>query len=224
MNFDDDVAKELSADTSKEGYVSEETDSRFQLLTKLISTPETLSEDEESFRKLEKLIRSDFLKLCSGIGIPGESALYNELLLMLSDLRKLIEFPYLANKNLLAVGGGFSAGKSRFLNSIVGEELLLPEGIQPTTAIPTWRLEKFSNRDFLRWEKVAELFYASERKNCKQDSSLIRIFLLNSNAQDFWFCETQFCSEKDLNRNLVTQEGAKILFTSKSTCKYPSPI
>ncbi len=138
MNFDDDVAKELSADTSKEGYVSEETDSRFQLLTKLISTPETLSEDEESFRKLEKLIRSDFLKLCSGIGIPGESALYNELLLMLSDLRKLIEFPYLANKNLLAVGGGFSAGKSRFLNSIVGEELLLPEGIQPTTAIPTY--------------------------------------------------------------------------------------
>lgn len=82
-----------------------------------------------------------------------------------------------------------------------------------------WRLEKFSNREFLRWEKVAELFYASERKNCKQNSSLIRIFLLNSNAQDFWFCETQFCSEKDLNRNLVTQEGAKILFTSKSTCK-----
>ena len=64
MSFYDDVAKELSADTSKEGYVSEETDSRFQLLTKLISTPETLSEDEESFRKLEKLIRSDFLKLC----------------------------------------------------------------------------------------------------------------------------------------------------------------
>lgn len=87
-----------------------------------------------------------------------------------------------------------------------------------------WRLEKFSNREFLRWEKVAELFYAPERENCKQNSSLIRIFLLNSNAQDFWFCETQFCAEKDLNRNLVTQEGAKILFTSKSTCKNPSSI
>ena len=138
MSFDDDVAQELSADASKDGNVSEEADSRFQLLTKLISTPETLSEDEESFRKLEKLIRSDFLKLCSGIGIPGECALYNELLLTLSDLRELIEFPYLANKNILAVGGGFSAGKSRFLNSIVGEDLLLPEGIQPTTAIPTY--------------------------------------------------------------------------------------
>ena len=85
-----------------------------------------------------------------------------------------------------------------------------------------WRLEKFNNRDFLRWEKVAELFYASEREKSKQNSSLIRNLLLNSNTQDFWFCETQFCSEKDLNRNLVTQEGAKILFTSKNTCKSPS--
>lgn len=88
----------------------------------------------------------------------------------------------------------------------------------------SWRLEKFNNREFLRWEKVAELFYALERENSKQNSSLIRFFLLNSNTQDFWFCETQFCAEKDLNRNLVTQEGAKILFTSKSTCKNPSSI
>ena len=91
-------------------------------------------------------------------------------------------------------------------------------------SLKTWRLEKFNNREFLRWEKVAELFYASERENSKQNSSLIRFFLLNSNTQDFWFCETQFCAEKDLNRNLVTQEGAKILFTSKSTCKSPSSI
>ena len=86
-----------------------------------------------------------------------------------------------------------------------------------------WRLEKFSNRDFLRWEKVAELFYAPERENSQQNSSLIRNLLLNSKAQDFWFCETQFCAEKDLNRNLVTQEGAKILFPLKSTCKSPFP-
>ena len=88
----------------------------------------------------------------------------------------------------------------------------------------SWRLEKFSNREFLRWEKVDELFYAPEREKSKQNSSLIRNLLLNSNTQDFWFCETRFSFEKDLNRNLVIQEGAKILFTSKSTCKYPSPI
>ena len=47
-----------------------------------------------------------------------------------------------------------------------------------------WRLEKFSNREFLRWEKVVELFYAPEREKSKQTSSLIRFFLLNSNTQD----------------------------------------
>lgn len=138
MDLSAAVAARKAAIASEECNLAEEADRRFNLLKKLISTPETLSEDEESFRKLEKLIRSDFLKLCSGIGIPGECALYNELLLTLSDLHELIEFPYLANKNILAVGGGFSAGKSRFLNSIVGEDLLLPEGIQPTTAIPTY--------------------------------------------------------------------------------------
>ena len=74
MSFDDD-AKELSAELSAGRNAQDETDSRFQLLKKLISTPETLSKDEESFRQLEKLIRFDFLKLCSGIGIPGECAL-----------------------------------------------------------------------------------------------------------------------------------------------------
>ena len=36
-----------------------------------------------------------------------------------------------------------------------------------SSSVEWWRLEKFNNREFLRWEKVAELFYASERKNCK---------------------------------------------------------
>lgn len=65
------------------------------------------------------------------------------------------------------------------------------------------------------------MFYASEREKSKQNSSLIRNLLLNSNTQDFWFCETQFCSEKDLNRNLAIQEGAKILFPLKKHLQEP---
>ena len=113
-------------------------DDRFRLISTLISTPDTLSDGAKEFKTLEKLIRTDFLKLASGVGIPGESALYNSLLTLLSDLRDLVEFPHLANKNVLAVGGGFSSGKSGFLNSILGEENLLPEGIRETTAIPTY--------------------------------------------------------------------------------------
>lgn len=42
---------------------------------------------------------------------------------------------------MVAVGGGFSAGKSTFLNNLLGLKLKLPEDIDPTTAIPTYCLK-----------------------------------------------------------------------------------
>lgn len=39
---------------------------------------------------------------------------------------------------MVAVGGGFSAGKSTFLNNLLGLKLKLPEDTLPTTAIPTY--------------------------------------------------------------------------------------
>ncbi|GAA8744400.1 hypothetical protein HpDR98_10070 [Helicobacter pylori] len=44
-------------------------------------------------------------------------------------------------KNMVAVGGGFSAGKSTFLNNLLGLKLKLPEHMDPTTAIPTYCLK-----------------------------------------------------------------------------------
>ncbi|GAA8336520.1 hypothetical protein HpNP141_11690 [Helicobacter pylori] len=38
-------------------------------------------------------------------------------------------------------GGGFSAGKSTFLNNLLGLKLKLPEDMKPTTAIPTYCLK-----------------------------------------------------------------------------------
>ena len=122
-------------------------DSRFRLLSRLISTPDVLSDGEREFRALEKLIRSrgkgkedksEFLFITSKVGMPGESEKYEKLLFFLEDLHVLVTFPYLANKNILAVGGEFSAGKSCFLNAVFGEENLLPTDPNPTTAIPTY--------------------------------------------------------------------------------------
>ncbi len=42
---------------------------------------------------------------------------------------------------MVAVGGGFSAGKSTFLNNLLGLKLKLPEDMNPTTAIPTYCLK-----------------------------------------------------------------------------------
>lgn len=46
-------------------------------------------------------------------------------------------FDRLIGKNVVALGGGFSSGKSSFLNSLLGEELL-PSDITPSTSVPAY--------------------------------------------------------------------------------------
>ena len=157
-------------------------DSRFRLISRLISTPDVLSDGEREFQALKKLIQSDFLELTSTVGKPGESKLYAELLKLLEGLHELVNFPYRANKNILAVGGEFSAGKSRFLNSVFGEENLLPTDPNPTTAIPTYLIygedEKISAlNSFSRLQNLSkeELNAISHGFNANQTEAESRI-------------------------------------------------
>lgn len=66
-------------------------------------------------------------------------------LLTLQEIKKELQlvasYPSLFQKNIVAVGGGFSAGKSTFLNNLLGLKLKLPEDMNPTTAIPTYCLK-----------------------------------------------------------------------------------
>ena len=51
--------------------------------------------------------------------------------------KEFILFDHLIGKNIVALGGSFSSGKSSFLNSIMGEELL-PSDITPSTSVPAY--------------------------------------------------------------------------------------
>ncbi len=57
------------------------------------------------------------------------------------ELQLVASYPSLFQKTIVAVGGGFSTGKSTFLNNLLGLKLKLPEHIDPTTAIPTYCLK-----------------------------------------------------------------------------------
>lgn len=57
------------------------------------------------------------------------------------ELQLVASYPSLFQKNMVAVGGGFSAGKSTFLNNLLGLKLKLPEDTDYTTAIPTYCLK-----------------------------------------------------------------------------------
>jgi len=169
-----------STETSLQRAVSVDVDARFGLIKKLISTPEKLEGVAAEYFSLEEMIRRDFLKLAGANGIPGESRLFNEMLLLLKDLRDLVEFPHLANKNILAIGGGFSSGKSRFINAMLGGERILPTGINPTTAIPTFittgecetlrSLNTFNRSEALSRQDFAAISHAFNENTTEQSS------------------------------------------------------
>lgn len=51
--------------------------------------------------------------------------------------RDFILYDRLIGKNIIALGGGFSSGKSSFLNAIMGRNVL-PSDIDPSTSVPTY--------------------------------------------------------------------------------------
>ena len=55
------------------------------------------------------------------------------------DLQLVVNCPMLYKKNIIALGGGFSCGKSSFINSLFqNKDVRLPTGVNPVTAIPAY--------------------------------------------------------------------------------------
>ncbi|GAA8004912.1 hypothetical protein JP0554_08990 [Helicobacter pylori] len=98
--------------------------------------------ENEGLEEYQSILNNEFLEFASGVDSLKEKEI---VLLMLQEIKKELQlvasYPSLFQKTIVAVGGGFSAGKSAFLNNLLGLKLKLPENINPTTAIPTYCLK-----------------------------------------------------------------------------------
>ncbi|MGL2695162.1 acyl carrier protein [Helicobacter pylori] len=96
----------------------------------------------EGLEEYQSVLDNEFLEFASGVDSLKEKEI---ALLMLQEIKKELQlvasYPSLFQKTIVAVGGGFSAGKSTFLNNLLGLKLKLPEDMNPTTAIPTYCLK-----------------------------------------------------------------------------------
>lgn len=110
---------------------------RFEMIDKILSAKRI---NNKNFEEYEKVFNEEFLPFANNENSLSEEA---EVTLEFQDLReeliKIVNFNFLYSKNIIAVGGGFSAGKSEFLNVLLSNtDLRLPVGINPVTAIPTY--------------------------------------------------------------------------------------
>ncbi|WRB63801.1 dynamin-like GTPase family protein [Helicobacter pylori] len=96
--------------------------------------------ENKGLEEYQCILDNEFLEFASGVDSFKEKEI---ALLALQEIKKELQlvasYPSLFQKSMVAVGGGFSAGKSSFLNNVLG--LKLPVGLDKTTAIPTYCLK-----------------------------------------------------------------------------------
>jgi hypothetical protein len=107
----------------------------------LISDALKAKPPENSFiREFASLIENDFKKgLCNVEHGSNNAENLRKLDDILKEMKLIASCPKLHSKSIGAIGGGFSSGKSSFINSfLVNSKVTLAEGIKPVTAIPSY--------------------------------------------------------------------------------------
>ncbi|WRC02228.1 dynamin-like GTPase family protein [Helicobacter pylori] len=111
---------------------------RYDLIARILNA----KTKNEGIEEYQSVLDNEFLEFASGVDSLKEKEI---ALLTLQEIQKELQlvasYPSLFQKTIVAVGGGFSAGKSTFLNNLLGLKLKLPEDMNPTTAIPTYCLK-----------------------------------------------------------------------------------
>jgi ribosomal protein L40E len=97
------------------------------------------SVENEYINEFTNLITDDFVKLCSIEKGVNDAVPLQKLQYIQKEMQLIANCAALHSKTIGAIGGGFSSGKSAFINSFIDKAVIcLAEGIRPVTAIPSY--------------------------------------------------------------------------------------
>jgi len=116
-----------------------------KLCASLISNSKRTDANSKHQDEIKQLIEHDFLTHAEHDDNTTGAKAYADLLQWQNHLAEAICFPQLEQSYTVAVGGSFSAGKTRFLTSVLGCPSLLPIDTTPTTSIPTYLFKGTKN-------------------------------------------------------------------------------
>ena len=97
-------------------------------------------EENAHIKKFDSLVSVDFSAFCDSVRDLNQVKDMLEFDKIKNQMRLIANCPPLHSKMVGAVGGGFSSGKSSFINSFMNNDdsVKLAEGIRPVTAIPSY--------------------------------------------------------------------------------------
>ncbi|WP_187852672.1 dynamin family protein [Helicobacter pylori] len=95
--------------------------------------------ENEGLAEYQRILDNEFLAFSNEVEFKEQAVALRALQELGNELQLVASYPSLFQKSMVAVGGGFSAGKSSFLNHLL--DLKLPIGLDKTTAIPTYCLK-----------------------------------------------------------------------------------
>lgn len=109
----------------------------FKLLCSIIRQPSGVAQMRVDLSKIEEIINKTIPDTLKKNAPEDFFELYTDFKSEYEKFRDFILYDELIGKNIIALGGGFSSGKSSFLNALMGKTVL-PADIDPSTSVPTY--------------------------------------------------------------------------------------
>ncbi len=128
-------------------------------------------DEKQKLQSVEKIIHTEIPELLKKVAPPDIYNLREDFEAEYEKFKDFIIYKALIGKKIIGLGGGFSSGKSTFLNCLMGQGNILPENIDASTAVPTYIVRGKSNQ-----VKAVNIFDASIR---------LELFAINQIAHGF---------------------------------------
>lgn len=116
----------------------EELKEQFELLKRIVAPAGKRADLPVDISDLEKIIKEEIPEALKKQAPPNFPKLYFDFQQIYKRFYDFLLFDRLIGKNIVALGGGFSSGKSSFLNIFLGKKPVLPARIDPSTSVPTY--------------------------------------------------------------------------------------
>lgn len=140
-------------------------------LLEVLNAKKSINNNLENYREL----LNEFINLKEKYNFAFLANIFFDLKDLENEIEIISNNPFLYNKNIIAIGGGFSSGKSSFINTLfeIENNDFLPVGNLPVTAIPSYIFNSKENKiECLTLDgRIAEISESLFKKMSKKNDS-----------------------------------------------------